>query len=327
MKRTNMPNHSRVLITGGTGFIGRFLVNALIDKGTFDLILFGRIPSKNLWSSSDKVNFIKGDLCVFSDLSKLDQYGPFDFVFHCAALKEVKNQQDYQQNVAMTAHLVRYFKEKETLKNRFFLISSLAAYGPKKNNALISEDDPYSAISLYGKSKAESNRMVEQSGLVFTIFAPTAVYGQYGDDFELLFNLAKRRIRLYFRKEKQALSFIHVIDLVKILVSSLDKKNLQNKYLISDGKYYDQYAFYEMVEKVLNRTTIKVFLNPKKLRLIVGRLQRIKVINDQLSHFAFEKLPEITADSWACDISRLKNDFSFSPDYNLENGLIETLIR
>ena len=116
-------NH-KILVTGGSGFIGTNLVNELRSRGykTFACDLLNH----------EFEDYIRCDVSNYRQLERVfDKFGPFDFVYHLAAEYGRWNGEDYYENLWSTnvigsKHLIR-LQEKYRFKMVFF--SSAEVYG------------------------------------------------------------------------------------------------------------------------------------------------------------------------------------------------------
>jgi len=124
----------KVLVTGGGGFIGSHLVDALVTKGVnvciFDNLTAGTLQNIKPWLKDPSFNFIKGDLLNPADITKIEKTS-FETVFHLAANPEVRvglTNPDihFQQNIVATHNLLESLRKTKTNppKRRHNLVAS-----------------------------------------------------------------------------------------------------------------------------------------------------------------------------------------------------------
>jgi nucleoside-diphosphate-sugar epimerase len=146
---------SKYLVTGGAGFIGSNIVEALVKKGEQVRVLDDLSTGKeeNLMPFMDKIEFIKGDIRSESDVRKA-LHG-IDFVIHQAALRSVPKSVENPMasndvNITGTLNLLMH-AHKEGIK-RLVYASSSSAYGDCKEFPQKETFEP-NPISPYGVSK------------------------------------------------------------------------------------------------------------------------------------------------------------------------------
>ena len=125
-------NAKKILVTGGSGFIGTNLVNELNRRGH-------KVTSLDL-INNDRDDYIRADIRNFRQLERVFNKMHFDFVYHLAAEYGRWNGEDYYENlwetnVMGTKHLIR-LQEKLNFKMVFF--SSAEVYGDY--SGVMSED-------------------------------------------------------------------------------------------------------------------------------------------------------------------------------------------
>lgn len=151
----------KVLITGGAGFVGTHLVNYLLEIGDYDIVVFDRLKHHNPKNNKNNVIYFKGNIISKKDVGEVfEKYGPFITVFHLASAmpnKEVSDKVLWETNISGTLNVVS-----EAVKNNtksFVFTSSNVAYGiPKELPA--KEQTPLDALEIYGKSKAEAEKVL-----------------------------------------------------------------------------------------------------------------------------------------------------------------------
>jgi UDP-glucose 4-epimerase len=185
---------SRVLITGGAGFIGGHLCKCFLDRGdevvVVDDLSRGVVDEdfRNLLARP-RVEFVQANLLDRAALNVVG--GDFDLIFHFAAIIGVANvlKRPYQvliDNVAMHAETLRFARQQSHLQRFVFASTSEVYAGTLKYFDLplpTPESTPLAVTDLshprtsYMLSKIYGEGMCHQSGVPFTIIRPHNVYG------------------------------------------------------------------------------------------------------------------------------------------------------
>lgn len=148
-----MPsNRSKILLTGGHGFLGKIIYKTLSEKG-YELKRLGR--------SND--NEIKCDLA--QTIPAIDQ--PIDLVIHNAGKAHVvpktesESKAFFDVNVTGTKNLLKAFEKNFFRPSAIVFISTIAVYGVTKGED-VTEDHALLASDPYGKSKIEAENVIIQ---------------------------------------------------------------------------------------------------------------------------------------------------------------------
>ena len=219
-----------ILVTGGAGFIGSHLVDALMknrdieEVRVIDNFSTGKIENISNHLKSKKFSLLKDDIRNRKAVHKAMKN--IDYVFHEAAIASVplsvKNPQAcYEVNVNGTLSLL---EEARIQDATFIYASSCAVYGdPSK--IPIREDDVPKPISPYGASKLSAEALCiaynKTYGLrstclrYFNVYGPRQLYNKYSGVITIFTNQALRGedITIY-GDGKQTRDFIHVKDVV-----------------------------------------------------------------------------------------------------------------
>ncbi|MFQ5999280.1 MAG: NAD-dependent epimerase/dehydratase family protein [Candidatus Bathyarchaeia archaeon] len=150
---------SKVLVTGGAGFIGSHLVDRLMIDGqnvtVFDNLSNGSLKNLERWLGNERFSFIKGDLKKPSDIEKAVESS--ELVFHLAANPEVRvGETDpsihFQENLVATFNLIEAVRKSASAKT-FVFASTSTVYGDAEVLPTPEDYGPSIPISTYGASK------------------------------------------------------------------------------------------------------------------------------------------------------------------------------
>lgn len=150
---------SKVLVTGGAGFIGSHLVDRLMTNGhkvtVFDNLSNGSLKNLQPWLNNERFRFIKGDLKKPRDVEEAVKNA--ELVFHLAANPEVRvGETDpsihFQENLLATFNLLEAMRKSSSAKT-FIFFSTSTVYGEAKILPTPEDYGPSIPISTYGASK------------------------------------------------------------------------------------------------------------------------------------------------------------------------------
>lgn len=160
---------SRVLVTGGAGFIGTHCCVALLEKGV-DVVVLDSLINSELNAmrrveeiSQSKIRFVEGDVRNTLLVKKIIAEHNVDSVIHFAALKSVSESikcplEYYDNNVVGLISLLQAMEE--TNLRKIVFSSSATVYGVP-NRVPITEDFPTAAINPYGYSKLMAEQLLK----------------------------------------------------------------------------------------------------------------------------------------------------------------------
>jgi nucleoside-diphosphate-sugar epimerase len=231
---------TKVLVTGGTGFIGSHLVNALVKAGckvcVLDNLSTGTLENIKTHIDAGNVVFVKGD--VQDKQIAAETVKSVDAVFHLAAITSVpysiKNPEVTREvNVAGTMNLLEACLRGDV--ERFVHVSTCAVYGEAKYLP-IDERHPTSPISPYAESKLAAEQCCsefqEAYGLKTVVLRLFNVYGlrmrndQYGGVIaRFVERLRGGESPVVYGDGSQTRDFVHVEDAVRAMRLALDVDN------------------------------------------------------------------------------------------------------
>ncbi len=305
----------KALVTGGTGFVGSHLVEALLKEG-FEVHCLVRNLSNKKWLEGLDVFFIEGDCCNRASLEKIKN---FDYIFHLAGLTKASSWEEfYRANVIGTENIVDVALKNNPGLQRFILLSSLAAAGPCDNGTPKCEDSPPTPVSAYGRSKlmGEEVLLKFRDKIPFTILRPTGVYGPRDRDFYLFFKMINIGILPYFGKSYYTL--IYIDDLIKGIILAAKSKEAEGKtYFLADGEVSTSDDIVSVIAESLQKRPIRIKI-PRNIMPLIGRVASKIAKNSIINN---DKLIELKYTYWLCDISRARNELGFAPKVNIREGM------
>jgi dihydroflavonol-4-reductase len=178
---------SKILVTGGTGFVGSYIIKLLVEKN-YEVRALRRSSNLPFYISPgifEKVEWIDGD--ILDVISLQDALEDVKAVIHSAAIvsfTERDRKKMYQVNVDGTANVVNICLEKNV--SRLIHISSVAAVGRTAGGGEVNEEKQWEDSSVnthYARSKFKAELEVWRGageGLSTIILNPSTVLG-YGD--------------------------------------------------------------------------------------------------------------------------------------------------
>ncbi|MFW9991416.1 MAG: NAD-dependent epimerase/dehydratase family protein [Candidatus Odinarchaeota archaeon] len=230
----------RILITGATGQVGRFLVNALLNDDNFKnssfRLLFRDISKIPEDIDLDRFELFQGDLKEMSCEDYNLLVDGVDAVVHLAAIFNMYQPYDEEMketNVDATAKLLDCFIRGNG--QVFIHCSSIVAYG-FNGSPLKTEETPLSASYGYGKSKQESDKIamkyqemarMEGNGKNIVILRPAAIMSPEDKiALPLVKKFVKSRMKL---KPSMTFPLVHVKDVVNVIMKVLLEKDVKNE--------------------------------------------------------------------------------------------------
>lgn len=316
---------SKILLTGGTGFVGSHLVEKAQKNGD-EVYVLVRKSSDTTHLKSLGIRCLEAGMtdtvALENVLTQLTKEGiKLDAVVHCAALTKANDWATFEKvNVTATENFIQLLQKYQPDLPRFIFISSLAAAGPTElgNEISASHKNP---ITNYGKSKAAAELVVKKSGIPYTIIRPTAVYGPREKEIFTLFQIINRGFFPLIGSNLQALTFVYVKDLVSIILKAVELPAAQKAYFVTDGNVYNKADLGEYIKKYLNKSSVR-FTIP------LGVVRGLAFVSQTFSKSAplnLEKYKELKASSWNCNVKDTFTDFDYKPAYNLDEGVKETV--
>jgi UDP-glucose 4-epimerase len=316
----------RVLITGASGFVGYHLIKEALSS---NLEVFAAVRKSSNIKHLDGQDIHYIDL-AYNDpasLKKEMEEKQFNYIIHAAGVTRARTVEEYNTiNAQYTYNLAKAAADSGINLKKFVLVSSLAAIGPLSDiDGTINEETIPNPVTAYGVSKLLAEQKLKTvTGLPYTILRPTAVYGPRDTGIFIFFKQMSKGIEGYIGRSAQLLSFIYVTDLARACVKALNSGG-QKAYNLSDGKSYTKYDLGNEARKTLTGKTFKFHIPVNFMKIIATVAEKVSNLKGEAPILNREKLNELTAVNWRCDIEQSKKDLCFTPQYDLSEGVSKTI--
>lgn len=319
----------KILITGGSGFIGSFIVEEALNRNMETWVAV-RSSSSRKFLQDTRIRFIELDFSSEENLRKQLAGHKFDYVVHAAGVTKCLDKNDFfRMNTNGTANLVNVLSEPDRMPRRMIFLSSLSIFGA------IREQQPYKDIeptdqpkpnTAYGESKLKAERIVTESGIPSVILRPTGVYGPREKDYFLMAKSIKGHVDFAVGYKQQDITFVYVKDVVQAVFLALDRGKPGSAYFLTDGEVYQSATFSKLIHEALGcpwwiRITAPVWV----LRVITFFGDAIAHITGKISALNNDKYHILKQRNWRCNIRPAINELGFAPEYNLKKGVRETI--
>lgn len=269
----------KILVTGGNGFVGSYLIKELILRGHVVTSL------DSVSNGSNTVVDIMDKTLLSNTLKKLSP----DFVIHLAAISSVDHSdlsQIYNTNFIGTLNLLESCSELAT-KPRFMFVSSSQVYGNPADKRLIDESFLLNPVNHYGASKAAGEMAVKgfcvESGIEYIIVRPFNHTGRGQTE-----RFVVPKIAAAFRDKNESIElgnidtirdFTDVRDVVKAYSGLLEHFQSGEVYNIASSRGICIADIIEMLKKITNQNieVIKknLLVRSNEISVTIGDIKKL----------------------------------------------------
>ena len=248
----------KVFVTGGTGFVGNHVLNELLEKG-HQVHAMVRPGSEHKLRRPDAVEVVHGTLAEVADLVQGMQ--GCDGVIHLVGIIRAFPSRGItfeRLHSEVTANVIA--AAKETGVSRLLHMSALGAR----------QDGP----TAYLRTKFAAEEQVRQSGLSYTIFRPSLIFGRGGEAIQMFADMVGKIVVPIIGDGNYRFQPVSVTSVAQGFEKALTLDAAKGKTLDVGGP--DNVTFNEMMDilaKVMGKRIVKVHLPVFPLRLVTSALQ------------------------------------------------------
>jgi len=306
-----------ILVTGGTGLVGSYLLHSLISDGcevkalhreasSFDVTkrIFGYM-SNNPFQLFERIQWVQGDLLDIYSLT--EALKGVDEVYHCAAIISFDSRgkaKMIQSNINGTSNLVNACLARGVRK--ICHVSSIATLGRAENDGIIDEQTQWKtsrnnsgyAISKYGAER-ELWRGAEE-GLQVVILNPSLILGagEPSNSSVRLFHTIRKYSRFYTEGMN---GYVDVRDVVKVMRKLMESSITNRRFVVNSQNLTYRELFTQVAEHC--QTTNPQIHIPRFVLSLMWRIEKLRSL-------ITGKLPLVTRET----VRTSFNNYRYSSD-------------
>ena len=301
---------TKILITGGAGYIGSILSTKLISLNfqvtVIDKLMFDKNSLSHLFSDKN-FEFIYGDVRNKRLIDK--EIKKHDIIIPLAALVGAPLCDKYPKlTKEINLDNIKYIISRLKKNQKIIYPNTNSGYGIGKKGKFCDENSPLNPISLYGKTKVEAEKLIlkYKNSVVFRL---ATVFGySYRMRTDLLVNflvnkaVTNKKLEIFephFRR-----NYIHVIDVVNAFIFAI------NNFSKMRGNIYNVGLSNANLTKIQLANKIKKYVEKTKVNILKNKKDPDKrdyfVSNKKIEKLGFK--PSVSLDD---GITELKNIYSF----------------
>ena len=312
----------KVLVTGGTGFVGSHLVSRLVKKGQSVRVLVRKGSNVDYLKKLD-VELCLGDITDKNSIKTAIK--GIDVVYHIAALFRQARFPDkvyWQVNAQGTQSMLEASYE-EGVK-RFVHCSTVGVLGHIANPPA-DETYPYNPGDVYQRSKCEGEKIAlkffQDKKFPVVVARPTAIYGPGDMRLFKLFKYVSSGRMIILGDGNSFYHLVYVEDLATGFELCAQKENAVGKvYILGGEEYLTLNDLVDLIAEVLGVSLSKIHLPvfPVKALSILCEKVCIPLRVEPPLH---RRRVDFFTKSRAFNISRAKEELGYEPKFDLETGL------
>ena len=294
----------RIILCGGSGYIGTKLTEVLLEKTDYHLVIIDRLDFKldsdfkSKFYDSDRVEFHQKDIRDLNFMNQQIRKG--DYVVNLAALVgeplcKIKPEEAIEVNFEAAKNLADLCKEKNISK--FIQLSTCSNYGQAKE--MVGEDGELFPTSLYAETKVNLEKYLIQNISNATVLRCATAYGLSVGRmrFDLLVSdfikeaWLEKQINVFMPEVHRPI--VHVSDISDAILLCIEHEGILSR-VYNVGSSIQNYTKRQIAEKVSDRLNVP-------LNIIEKEDKRDYIVN----------------------FDRIKNEINFSTNFLAEDGIEE----
>jgi nucleoside-diphosphate-sugar epimerase len=289
-----------VSLTGGTGFVGSHVADALLAAG-FRVRALVRRPEDVAWLKGTAVELVKGDVRDAAALPALVEGATA--VVHVAGKTSARSEAEYMAANASGTENVAAAAREGAPHAHVVLVSSQAAGGPSRDGQPVSCASPGRPVSAYGRSKLAGEEALKQSGAPFTILRPCSVYGPRETAIRDLFVAASKGVVPVLAGGRPRIHMVYGPDVAAAVRGALARGPRGETFYVAHPEVLDYAAIADALCRLPSRRPIRLPVPEALIRGAGHIVGALSAFGKGAPVFNAEKAEEMLQEAWLCDVT------------------------
>ncbi|MFL7795184.1 MAG: NAD-dependent epimerase/dehydratase family protein [Anaerolineae bacterium] len=320
------------LVTGGSGFVGSHLVEALVTRGA-QVRAMVRSTSRVDLLKSLGVEVVQGDLGDIQSLQAAVR--GVERIYHCAAL--VSDWGTWEAFRAANVIGVRNLLEAALAAgvSKFVHVSTTDVYGHP--DSPVDETAPYRPRGWpYGDTKIEGERLVwdyhREHGLPVTVVRPVNVYGPRSDSFVVdLVDLFKSGSMIHIGNGRNPAGLTYATNVVDVILCAGDSEvSVGQAYNASDGSEITWRQYVDRLADIVGVPSPRIVV-PHRLAYFIGWTMEMVygVLRIQARPLLTRMAAELFSTNQGFSVEKARRELGYEPQVDFDEGMrrVETWLR
>lgn len=313
----------KVLVTGGSGFLGSHVAEQLSKAGHTVRALVRKSSNRKFLSTLENVELAEG--AVDDRASVFEAMKGVDAVVHSAGVVKARSESEFFAcNTQGTANLLDAAIENAPSLRRFVHVSSLEACGPSLDGRPVSHDQER-PVTTYGRSKlaAEKECFARKDKLPVVVLRPAAIYGPRDVEILEAFRAVRRRQYPVIGDGTMLGCYTYGPDCARACIQAIDADIASGSvYFIDDGEPLSMArAMGELLPEALGTQPIVRFGVPfPVLRLASFGVEAYGKVRNKPVMLTREKVAMLKH-HWVCDSKKTRADLGWAPEVSFPDGV------
>jgi nucleoside-diphosphate-sugar epimerase len=319
----------RVLLTGGSGFLGSYVAEKLAIGGHVVRALVRPKSERRFLEKLPGIEFAPG---AVEDAASLKPAADgVDAIVHVAGIVKARSPEEFfAVNTQGTRNLLDVAVASEGKVKRFVYVSSLAAVGPSHDGKPVHEDAEPKPVTHYGRSKLEAERAVLAAAdkLPVTVIRPPMIYGPRDRETLAFFTSVKNGVLPMMGDGTNTLSVIYgedCADAVARAATAVDAPSGRAYFVDYPEVLVWKDALKEVEAAMGKRAFVRFGMPMGAIKVAAAATQLWGRVTNTAQMLTLDKVNELTQPHWVCEGSGARKDLGWTPKTSWAQGVKATV--